>query len=149
MAKINLDDVKNASVGKNFEEFTRNFQENIANLGVRQKFGAIESDKAFETDEDGYIIGEQWSEAICSEIMALNGFQATIKRIDTLIEARDIFGQGTVPTDHVAVAKTMGVTTSEFIKMFPKYPIIYFTRWGNLRKPFDLQDLRDNPVKRM
>jgi len=41
----------------------------------------------------------------------------------------------------------LGFETKQFLKMFPKYPIIYFTRWGNLRKPFDLQKLRDNPVK--
>ena len=80
-------------------------------------------------------------------MMDLNGFQATTRRIDTLIAGREIYGEGSVPTDHNIVATVMGVTTKEFLKMFPKYPIIYFTRWGNMRKPFDLQMLRDNPVK--
>jgi len=33
------------------------------------------------------------------------------------------------------------------LKLFPKYPIIYFTRWGGLRKPFDLDELRSKPVR--
>ena len=147
MPKLNLDEIAEASTGKNFEEFTKNFQENIANLSVRQKFGGIQTDKEYIIDEDGYIVGDIWSEKIASEIMDLNGFQATTQRIDILLEAREIFGQSSVPVDHVLVAKTMGVTTSQFLKMFPKYPIIYFTRWGGLRKPFDLDDLRANPVR--
>ena len=148
MAKINLDDVKTASSGKNFDEFSANFQENIQNLGVRAKFGGIETDKEYTTDEDGYIVGDIWTESIASEMMERNGFQATTGRIDILIESRIIFGERSIPTDHVAVATTLGVTAQEFIKMFPKYPIIYFTRWGNLRKPFDLDKLRENPVSK-
>lgn len=146
MAKINLEEVRAASAGKNFDEFSENFQENIQNLGVRAKFGGIETDREYVTDEDGYIVGDIWSESIASEMMDRNGFQATTARIDTLIEARTIFGESSVPTDHEAVATTLGVTTQAFIKMFPKYPIIYFTRWGNLRKPFDLEKLRENPI---
>ena len=101
----------------------------------------------FALDEDGYIVGSIWSEAIAAQLMDLNGFQATTKRIDTLIAGREIYGEGSVPTDHTLVAGVLGYETKQFVKMFPKYPIIYFTRWGNLRKPFDLQKLRDNPVK--
>ena len=150
MAKIDLNAIAQASQAgaKTFEGFTANFQENIANLTVRSKFGTIETDNEYVLDEDGYIVGDMWSEGIAAEVMSLNGFQATTARIDTLIEARDIFGEGSVPTDHALVAKGMGHTTAEFLKMFPKYPIIYFTRWGNLRKPYDLKDLLDHPVKR-
>tara|TARA_B100000929_G_scaffold287482_1_gene274242 strand:- start:699 stop:1151 length:453 start_codon:yes stop_codon:yes gene_type:complete len=150
MAKIDLDAIAQASQSgaKTFDQFTANFQENIANLSSRSKFGLIESDNEYVLDEDGYIIGDIWSEGIAAEVMSLNGFQATTIRIETLIEAREIFGKGSVPTDHALVAKGMGHTTAEFLKMFPKYPIIYFTRWGNLRKPYDLKDLLDHPVKR-
>jgi hypothetical protein len=147
MAKIDLEGVANASTSKSWEGFTKNFQENIANLRNRAKFGQIQSDQEFTVDEDGYIVGSIWSEAIAAQMMDANGFQATTKRIDTLIAGREIYGEGSVPTDHTLVATVMGVTTKEFLKMFPKYPIIYFTRWGNMRKPFDLQMLRDNPVK--
>ena len=147
MPKINLDDIAGASSGKNFAEFHKNFQENIANLSVRQKFGTIQTDREYVLDEDGYLVGDIWSEKIASEIMDLNGFRATTQRIDMLIEAREIYGGASVPVDHKFVATTMGVTTSAFLKMFPKYPIIYFTRWGGLRKPFDLDALRQNPVK--
>ena len=56
MPKVNLDEILAASSGKNFEEFTKNFQENIANLLVRQKFGAIQTDREYSLDEDGYIV---------------------------------------------------------------------------------------------
>jgi len=147
MAKIDLDGIAGASSGGDFTDFTKNFQENIANLVNRAKFGQIESDQEFSLDEDGYIVGSIWSEAIAAELMDLNGFQATTGRIDTLIVAREIYGESSVPTDHTIVANVVGLETKQFVKMFPKYPIIYFTRWGNLRKPFDLQALRDNPVK--
>jgi sulfur relay (sulfurtransferase) DsrC/TusE family protein len=147
MAKIDLEGVAGASAGGDFTDFTKNFQENIANLRNRAKFGQIESDQEFSLDEDGYIVGSIWSEAIAAQMMDLNGFQATTGRIDTLIAAREIYGEGSVPTDHSLVAKFLGLEVKQFVKMFPKYPIIYFTRWGNLRKPFDLQKLRDNPVK--
>jgi len=146
MAKIDLEGVASASQDKSWEGFTKNFQENIANLRNRAKFGQIQSDQEFTLDEDGYIVGSIWSEAIAAQMMDINGFQATTKRIDTLIAGREIYGEGSVPTDHNIVATVMGVTTKEFLKMFPKYPIIYFTRWGNMRKPFDLNMLRDNPV---
>ena len=147
MPKLNLDDIAGASSGKDFGEFQKNFQEIIANLQVRQKFGGIQTDREYTLDEDGYIVGDVWTEKIASEIMDLNGFQATTQRLDMLLEAREIFGKASVPTDHKVVAKTMGVTTSQFLKMYPKYPIIYFTRWGGLRKPFDLDELRANPVR--
>ena len=130
-----------------FEDFAKNFQENIANLNIRAKFGQVESDKEFSLDEDGYIVGSIWSEAIAAEVMSMNGFQATTGRIDNLVIGREIYGEGSVPVDHTIVAEALGLLTSQFLKMFPKYPIIYFTRWGNMRKPFDLQTLRDNPVK--
>ena len=79
----------------------------------------------------------------------LNGFQASTARIDALIAGREIYGEGSVPTDHSLVANVLGFETKLFVKMFPKYPIIYFTRWGNMRKPFDLQMLRDNPVDKV
>ena len=147
MAKIDLEGVAGASSSESWEGFTKNFQENIANLRNRAKFGQIQSDQEFTLDEDGYIVGSIWSEAIASQMMDLNGFQATTARIDTLIAGREIYGEGSVPTDHSLVAGILGFETKQFVKMFPKYPIIYFTRWGNLRKPFDLQKLRDNPVK--
>ena len=149
MAKIDLEGIAGASGGGDlsFEDFAKNFQENIANLAIRAKFGQVKSDKEFELDEDGYIIGSVWSEAIAAQMMDLNGFQATTLRIDTLIAGREIYGEGSVPVDHTLVAETLGLLTSQFLKMFPKYPIIYFTRWGNMRKPFDLQMLRDNPVE--
>ena len=147
MPKLNLDDIAGASSGKDFGEFQKNFQEIIANLQVRQKFGGIQTDREYTLDEDGYIVGDVWTEKIASEIMDLNGFQATTQRLDMLLEAREIFGKASDPIDHKVVAKTMGVTTSQFLKMYPKYPIIYFTRWGGLRKPFDLDELRANPVR--
>ena len=147
MPKLNLDDIAGASSGKDFGEFQKNFQGIIANLQVRQKFGGIQTDREYTLDEDGYIVGDVWTEKIASEIMDLNGFQATTQRLDMLLEAREIFGKASVPIDHKVVAKTMGVTTSQFLKMYPKYPIIYFTRWGGLRKPFDLDELRANPVR--
>ena len=147
MAKINLDELAQAAKGKDFSQFSANFREAIINLGATSKFGKITTDEDYETDEDGYVIGDIWSAKIASELMDRNGFQATVARIDILIEAREIFGQRSVPTDHETVAKTMGVSAAKFLKMFPKFPIIYFTRWGNLRKPFNLGKLRENPVK--
>ena len=147
MAKVDLEGIAGASMAPTFEDFAKNFQENISNINIRAKFGQVESDKEFTLDEDGYIVGSIWSEAIAAQMMALNGFQATTARIDTLIAGREIYGEGSVPTDHSLVANVLGFETKLFVKMFPKYPIIYFTRWGNLRKPFDLQKLRDNPVK--
>ena len=147
MAKIDLEGVAGASSSESWEGFTKNFQENIANLRNRAKFGQIESDQEFSLDEDGYIVGSIWSEAIAAQLMDINGFQATTARIDNLVIGREIYGEGSVPVDHTIVAAALGLLTVQFLKMFPKYPIIYFTRWGNMRKPFDLQMLRDNPVK--
>jgi sulfur relay (sulfurtransferase) DsrC/TusE family protein len=147
MAKVDIEGIAEASIGKSFDDFTKNFQENIANLAIKSKFGQIANDKEFSLDEDGYIVGSAWTETIAAELMSLNGFQATSTRIDTLLIAREIYGEGSVPTDHRLVAEVVGADNTQFLKMFPKYPIIYFTRWGNLRKPFDLQELRDNPIK--
>ena len=147
MAKIDLDGIAGQSMGPTFEDFAKNFQENIANFAIRAKFGQVESDKEFTLDEDGYVVGSIWSEAIAAQLMVLNGFQATTLRIDSLIAEREIYGEGSVPTEYTLVAVALGFESKQFLKMFPKYPIIYFTRWGNLRKPFDLQKLRDNPVK--
>ena len=146
MAKVDLDGIAGSSMAPTFDDFAKNSQENIANLAIRAKFGQAASDKEFALDEDGYIVGSIWSEAIAAEVMGLNGFQATTGRIDTLIIGREIYGEGSVPVDHTIVADAVGLLIDQFLKMFPKYPIIYFTRWGNLRKPFDLQMLRDNPV---
>ena len=71
----------------------------------------------FILDEDGYIVGSIWSEAIAAQLMDLNGFQATTARIDTLVEAREIYGEASVPTDHTLVATVMGVETKQFLKM--------------------------------
>ena len=146
MAKIDLEGIAGQSMAPTFEKFAKNFQENIGKFNVRSKFGKVESDKEFTLDEDGYIVGSIWSEAIAAEVMSMNGFQATTTRIENLVIGREIYGEGSVPTDHNIVAKALGLLTPQFLKMFPKYPIIYFTRWGNMRKPFDLQMLRDNPV---
>ena len=69
MPKLNLDDIAGASSGKDFGEFQKNFQEIIANLQVRQKFGGIQTDREYTLDEDGYIVGDVWTEKIASEIM--------------------------------------------------------------------------------
>ena len=148
MPEINVEDIANESQGKDFSEFVDNFQTNIQNLGARNKYSSIEGDKEYVLDEDGYIIGDVWSEAIASEVMDLNGFVATTKRLEVLVEGRAIYKKASLPTDHKVVAESVGVTPADFLKMFPKYPIIYFTRWGNMRKPFNLQELKDNPVKR-
>ena len=66
MPKINVEDIANESQGKDFSEFVDNFQTNIQNLGARNKYSSIEGDKEYVLDEDGYIIGDVWSEAIAS-----------------------------------------------------------------------------------
>ncbi len=148
MAKINVDVVASESKGENFEEFVGKFQENITNLTARQKYEDIQSDREYELDIDGYIVGDVWSESIASEIMDINGFQATAERIDTLIEGRAFYDKATLPNTHQLIAKDLQLEESIFLKMFPKFPVIYFTRWGNMRKPSNLQELRDNPVRR-
>jgi len=52
-----------------------------------------------------------------------------------------------LPTTHTAIAADLQYDAKAFLKMFPKFPVIYFTRWGNMRKPNNLQELRDNPVR--
>ncbi len=48
--------------------------------------------------------------------MSLNGFQATTGRIDTLIIGREIYGEGSVPTDHTIVADAVGLLIDQFFK---------------------------------
>jgi sulfur relay (sulfurtransferase) DsrC/TusE family protein len=148
MAKINVNDIAKESSGKDFDDFVSNFQTNIQNLGARNTFDNIKGDKDYTLDEDGYIIGDIWSESIASEIMDLNGFVATNDRLEALKEGRKIFAKASLSTNYAVIANKLGIDASKFLKMFPKYPIIYFTRWGNMRKPFNLQELRDNPVRR-
>jgi len=86
MAKINVNTVAEESQSSNFEDFVGNFQENIKNLTARQKYEDIQSDRDYELDIDGYIVGDLWNEKIAAEVMDLNGFQATIERLEALIE---------------------------------------------------------------
>lgn len=148
MAKINVNNIASESQGKNFDDFVANFQENIQNLGSRNNYDNVKGDKDYALDEDGYIIGDVWSESISSEIMDLNGFVATTKRLELLQEGRNVFKKSSLSTDYRTVADQLSVNPSDFLKMFPKYPIVYFTRWGGMRKPFNLQELIDNPVRR-
>jgi hypothetical protein len=148
MAKINVNDIATESQGKTFEDFVENFQENIQNLGARNTIELKQTDKDYVLDEDGYIIGNVWSEGIASELMDLNGFVATSVRLEALAEGRKIFGTASLSTNHVTVAGQLGISPGDFIKMFPKYPIVYFTRWGNMRKPYNLEELIQNPISR-
>jgi hypothetical protein len=148
MAKINVNTVAEESQGKTFDDFVGNFQTNIKNLTARQKYEDIQSDREYDLDIDGYIVGDVWTETIASELMDLNGFQATADRIDALIEGRAFYGLGSLPSSHVKVAEELQYDLTTFLKMFPKFPLIYFTRWGNMRKPSNLDELRANPVRR-
>jgi sulfur relay (sulfurtransferase) DsrC/TusE family protein len=148
MAKINVGDIATESLGANFDEFVSNFQNNIQNLDSRNKFESVQGDKEFVLDDDGFIIGDAWSEKIAAEVMDLNGFVATTKRLETLLEGREIFGKASLSTDHKVIATAIGMSPADFLKLFPKYPVLYFTRWGNMRKPFNIQELLDNPVRR-
>jgi sulfur relay (sulfurtransferase) DsrC/TusE family protein len=125
-----------------------NFQENIKNLTARQKYEDIQSDRDYDLDIDGYIVGDLWNEKIAAEVMDLNGFQATIERIEALVEGREFYKGASLPTDYKDIASDLQFDANEFLKMFPKFPVIYFTRWGNMRKPNNLQELRDNPVRK-
>lgn len=147
MAKLNVNDIAEQSAGEDFNEFTQNFATNIENLGARNKLENIKGDKEYALDDDGYIIGDVWSETIASEIMDLNGFVATVERLEALVVGRELFGMGSLSPDHTIVAEKIGVTPGDFLKMFPKYPIVYYTRWGGMRKPFNLQTLLDNPIR--
>jgi sulfur relay (sulfurtransferase) DsrC/TusE family protein len=147
MAKLNVNDIANESAGENFDDFTKNFATAIENLGARNAYDNIKGDKEYALDDDGYIIGDVWSEQIASEIMDLNGFVATVARLEALVIGRELFGQGSLSPDHKIVAEKIGVTPSAFLKMFPKYPIVYYTRWGGMRKPFNLQTLLDTPIR--
>jgi hypothetical protein len=148
MAKINLDNVVVDSQGKTFEDFAENFQENIQNLNAQNKYATSKGDKDYALDEDGYIVGDVWSEKIASELMDVNGFVSTISRLNALVEGRGVYGKSSLPTDYKVVAEKVGIDAPTFLKMFPKYPIIYFTRWGNMRKPFNLEELINEPVRR-
>ena len=148
MAKINVGDIATESKGADFEEFVSNFQNNIQNLDSRNKFDSVQGAKEFVLDDDGFIIGDAWSEKIAAEVMDLNGFVATTKRLETLLEGREIFGKASLSTDHKVIANAIGMSPADFLKLFPKYPVLYFTRWGNMRKPFNIQELLDNPVRR-
>jgi sulfur relay (sulfurtransferase) DsrC/TusE family protein len=148
MAKINVDTVAEESKANDFDSFVGNFQENIKNLTNRQKYEDIQSDREYELDIDGYIVGEFWSELIAAEVMLLNGIQPTSDRINALIEGRAFYGLSSVPSDHKEIASDLQYDIKLLLKMFPKFPVIYFTRWANLRKPSNLQELRDNPVRR-
>jgi len=147
MAKINVNTVAEESQSSNFDDFVDNFQENIKNLTARQKYEDIQSDRDYELDIDGYIVGDLWNEKIAAEVMDLNGFQATIERLEALIEGRAFYQGSSLPTNHIDIAADLQYDAKAFLKMFPKFPVIYFTRWGNMRKPNNLQELRDNPVR--
>jgi sulfur relay (sulfurtransferase) DsrC/TusE family protein len=148
MAKINVNTVAEESQGDTFDKFVSNFQENIKNLTARQKYEDIQSDRDYDLDIDGYIVGDLWNEKIAAEVMDLNGFQATIERIEALVEGREFYKGASLPTDYKDIASDLQFDANEFLKMFPKFPVIYFTRWGNMRKPNNLQELRDNPVRK-
>jgi sulfur relay (sulfurtransferase) DsrC/TusE family protein len=148
MAKINVDTVAEESKGNDFNSFVGNFQDNIKNLTARQKYEDIQSDREYELDVDGYIVGDIWNEKIAAEVMILNGIQPTSDRINALIESRAFYGLSSVPSDHKEIASDLQFDTKDFLKLFPKFPVIYLTRWANLRKPSNLQELRDNPVRR-
>ena len=148
MAKINVDTVAEESKGNDFDSFVDNFQENIKNLTSRQTYEDIQSDREYELDSDGFIVGAVWSELIAAEVMLLNGVQPTSDRINVLIEGRAFYGLSSVPSSHTEIASDLQSDLKVFLKLFPKFPVIYFTRWANLRKPSNLQELRDNPVRR-
>mgnify|MGYP003959866277 CR=1 FL=1 len=143
MAKINVDTVAEESKGNDFNSFVGNFQDNIKNLTARQKYEDIQSDREYELDVDGYIVGDIWNEKIAAEVMILNGIQPTSDRINALIESRAFYGLSSVPSDHKEIASDLQFDTKDFLKLFPKFPVIYLTRWANLRKPSNLQELRD------
>jgi len=147
MANINVEDVAKESTGKDFDEFVNKFQDNIKNLAARNKYDSIISDKDYQLDADGFIIGDVWSESIAAEIMTLNGFVPTVERIQMLITARELYQDSTVPSDYKATATALAITPADFLKLFPKFPIVYFTRWGNLRKPRNLEELLANPIR--
>jgi len=146
MATINVNNIATESKGKDFAEFVDNFQENIQTLEQRQAISISTTAKEYLLDADGYIVGDNWSETIASEIMDLNGFIATSRRIEILILGREIFKAQSITPDHTIISKTLGITAAEFLKLFPKYPIIYFTRWSNLKKPYNLVELLSKPI---
>lgn len=147
MPEINVVDIANASEAKTFEGFVSNFQSNIANLQKQNTYASIASDKEYELDDDGYIIGDVWSESIASDLMQLNGFVTTIERINALLEARALYESGSIPSDYKLTAVALAMDPPAFLKLFPKFPIVYLTRWGGLRKPRNLAELLDNPIK--
>jgi hypothetical protein len=131
-----------------FSGFVDVFQTNIINLTKQQAYNMMEQDREYMLDDDGYIIGDVWSESIASELITVNNLIPTLERINALIEARAIFGAGSVPLNYKDIAELLNMKGAVFLKLFPKFPIIYLTRWGNLRKPTNLKELIANPVRR-
>jgi hypothetical protein len=150
MAKIDVNTIATFSNNEssNFEDFVDVFQTNIINLTKQQAYQMLEQDKDYMLDDDGYIIGDVWSESIASELITVNNLIPTLERINALIEARAIFGSGSVPLNYKDIAELLNMKDAVFLKLFPKFPIIYLTRWGNLRKPTNLKELIANPVRR-
>jgi sulfur relay (sulfurtransferase) DsrC/TusE family protein len=148
MAKIDVNTIATFSNNEssNFEDFVDVFQNNIINLTKQQRYDMIDQDREYVLDDDGYIKGSVWSELIASELIKTNNMVPTIERLNALVEARAVFGQQTINTDYRIVAKRMNIKHKEFLKLFPKFPIVHLTRWGNLRKPTNLAELIANPV---
>lgn len=131
-----------------FLGFVDVFQTNIINLTKQQAYNMMEQDREYMLDDDGYIIGDVWSESIASELIELNNLIPNLERINALIEARAIFGNGSVPINYTDIASLLNIKNKEFLKLFPRHPVIHLTRWGNLRKPSNLKELIANPVRR-
>lgn len=148
MPKVDVETIATESSAKTWDEFVDNFQENVTTLASRIAIDDIQQDREYILDEDGYIVGTVWTEKIASELIASNNFIPTVERIQTLVEARAVYQQASIPVDYKIVAATIKVEAKDFLRMFPKFPIVYITRWGNLRKPGNLQELINNPVKR-
>jgi len=147
MPIIDVNTIAEESADAEFNTFVKNFQTNIKNLSSREKYSQIQQNKDYSLDMDGYIIGDVWTETICFELISMNDFVPNAERLETLLLAREIYKDSTVPSNHEVVAKTLEKTTKEFLKMFPKFPIVYFTRWGGMRKPRNLAELLANPIK--
>lgn len=147
MSKLNVTEIAQESKGTDFNSFVNNFQNEITNIVQKNKIQNIKNDKEYQLDSDGYIIGNEWTETIASELIMSNEFVPTIERIEILINARAIFQQSTLPAKYEDIAIMLKLSPKDLLKMFPKFPIIYLTRWGNLRKPRNLKYLFDNPIK--
>lgn len=149
MPKIDVNTIADFSLENSdgFDSFVNVFQTNIINLTKQEAYRLLEQDKEYMLDEDGYIIGDVWSESIASELITVNNLIPTLERINALIEARAIFGAGSVPLNYKDIAELLNMKDAVFLKLFPKFPIVYLTRWGNLRKPTNLKELIANPVR--